>query len=859
MLDLRLQLTVGLTAFLLLPARYGLFQEDKNTIRVSQSDTTSLQQTTLSEKQNHISWDWSPDYKSFNLRTSGSSLVNLKGIGGSIAINGKTYFLQDAKVVSKPAETQVDDNEITRIEYSFPGINCLWIWELGYRNDKLVIQTAVKNTGKIPLSIGKWDVVNLSGKRNGNFLFGNTLNDARFFRWIAWNMRVEMLNSAGGLHSSDNLCLLFDPGIKQSFLSAFTTMDKMHCYHNITYSPLNGIEEYKATCSFGQYTLHPRQTLSAEELSITFYNNPYQALEDWADYIHESKKTVFPKLAHTGLSSGAWRQLYTGDGTRPDYAKFSLENAKGLRNKLKGFDIDIYRVNTLAALKDGIPGNWTKADERFFTYTKGYENFLRELQKLGFKPGVWNAPFWFCSEADNVLKENNKNLLRDCKGTPVTQTLNWSGDVSDTSYMSKLHQYYLDGTHPATKAYIKNVFAYNKKLGIRFYMLDFLQVPGNSCLYDPSQTPLQAAGNILKIIRETAGKDTHLQTAVSSTPAYSGLIDAARVGRDFGEGRPLEGAPISDWGNATYVLHDLNYSNTHYLLQNCAASYFTHRKLYINDLNLLTIDKPIPLEQARIVTTIFGLSGSPLMLGDDYHSINEERLKMVKLCLPRTQGWPIPVDLFDHVYPNDYSRFLKLPVKTGWGEYELVAVFNHDDTSYNAKLDFNTLGLHSNKSYRVYEFWNEEYFGTYREGFDYIIPPNSCRLFRIAEVREHPWLLSTDMHIQQGAVEVEELNWDEKRRCLSGRVTRPVGEVGNLYFIMPRKMRVLNSEGLWLMKELNDMNVIIRKEITFTKEHESFEIFFEPWERKYVPEHLMRHGTEEEWMESLQLPKNSVF
>ena len=433
--------------------------------------------------------------------------------------------------------------------------------------------------------------------------------------------------------------------------------------------------------------------------------------------------------------------------------------------------------------------------------------------------------------------------------------LNWAGNRDDTTRLSRLHRYYLDGTHPKTKEFVKDVFSYNREIGIRFYMLDFLAVPENSCLYDGSQTPLEAAGNILKIIRETAGDDTHLQTAVSSTPAYSGIISAARVGRDYGESRPLQGqgTPLSDWGNAMIVLHDHHYANTHWLVQNAAASYFTHRKMYINDLNSFTIDKPVPLEHARIATTIFGLCGSPLMFGDDFRRIDDERLRMAKLCLPRTEGWPIPIDLFDNVYPNDYSRYLNLPVKTSWGNYQLLAVFNEDETAYNADLDFSKLGLDIEKAYCVYEFWTEEYCGTYVEGLNYLIPPNSCRLFRISEAREHPWLLSSDMHIQQGAVEVEDLKWDKGRMCLSGTATRPVGEVGNLFFLMPRKMRVINNKGLWLMKELEDYKVIIRKQIVFNKEHEDFEIFFEPWEeRKHVPGHLMRNATVEEWLDAVK-------
>lgn len=832
-------------------------KENDKTRSKENVETISFLQKRPSANQNNVIWNWDDGYKSFSLKESDGNLIELSGLGGAVEIDGKTYFLENAKVISKPITKRVGKTAITTIEYLLSGISCSWIWELSYADGRLEVQTTLKNKGTVPLSIGNWDIVNLSKRRNGNFKFGNNPADVRFFRWRPLDMRVETLLSDEGKHASDNLCLLYDRELKQTFLSAFLTMDRMHGRHTIAFSPSDGIEEYKATCSFGKFSLPPKQQFVSEKLQILFHTDPYDALEKWADYIYDIKKPVFPELAHVGLSSGAWRQLYSGDGHLIDHSKTGLDNARAFRSRLKGFDADIFRLSTYTTLKNGIPGNWMEANEDFFYGSNGYKNFLKELKLLGFKPGVWVSPFWFFSEADHVLKENEENLLRDCTGAPIHYTMNWTGNVADTSYMSRLNQYFLDGTHPKTVDYVKKVFSYNRDIGVRFYMLDFLQVPTNSCVSDPSQTPLQAARNILKVIRETVGADTHLQTAVSSTPAYSRLIDAARVGRDFGEGRPLDGAPLSDWGNATYILHDRNYANLHYLLQNSAASFFTHRKLYINDLNILTVDKPVPLEHARFATTIFGLCGSPLMLGDDIYTINQDRLNMIKLCLPRTAGWPVPIDLFENVYPNNYARYLKLPVKKSWGEYQLLAVFNNEDSAYKATPDFEKLGLDRNKAYRIYEFWNEEYLGTFRGHFEYLVPPGSCRLFRIAEAADHPWLLSTDMHIQQGAVEVEELNWDEKRMRPSGKVTRPIGETGNLFFLMPRKMRVVNTEGLWLMKELDDMNVIIRKEIKFTREHETFELFFEPWERQYIPEHLMKKATEEQWMERINKGKRN--
>jgi hypothetical protein len=800
-------------------------------------------------QQQGANWNWHTNGCSFNVNSGGHGSIKLEGISGSVMINGKRYSLNNARKVSGKAKEPGSVGSVDRASFKLDGLDCTWTWELIDRNGGLEVSATLLNSGSTPLEIGKWDMVHLTIQEGGKFMVGEIPGDVRFFRWLPWDMHVERLTRSEGSRHSENICLLYNPSSKQAFMSAFISMDRMHCQHVVDYSSDDGIHEYRATCSFGKFQLQPGQKLVSEKLRISFYDDPYLALEDWAARIHDSKRSNFAALPPVGLSSGAWIDAWNEQ--EGGYAEVSLDNARSVRAKLKGFDVDIFRVSTWTSLKEGIPGNWFQASERHFTH--GFRTFLQEIQNLGFKPGVWMAPFWFFSEADGMLEKNRENLLHDCHGNPINNMMNWAGDLGDTIRLSRMHKYYLDGTHPKTVEFTREVFSHYRDLGIRFYMLDFLEVPGNACLYDPGKTPLEAASDILKVIRETATDDTHLQTAVASTPAFSGLINAARVGRDFGEGRPLQGAPLSDWRNATYVLHDYHYANTHYLVQNAAASYFTHRKLYINDLNVLTIDKPVPLEHARIAATVFGLCGTPLMLGDDFRRIHPDRLRMVKMCLPRTIGMPVPLDLFDHVSPDDYSRYLKLSVNTEWDSYTLVAVFNEDDTTYMAELDFERIGLDPDQAHQIYEFWTEEYCGTYKEKFDYIVPPHSCRLFRLSEARNHPWLLSSDMHIQQGAVEVEDLRWDPEMMCLSGRITRPIDEKGNLYLIMPRKMRVINDKGLWLMKDLVDMNVIIRKEISFESDHEEFELFFEPWEERYVTaKHLMPFSTESEWLDYVE-------
>ncbi len=219
----------------------------------------------------------------------------------------------------------------------------------------------------------------------------------------------------------------------------------------------------------------------------------------------------------------------------------ALANARAIRERLRGFAVR-YIWTSQSNLKDYLPGNWLRNNDE--QIPSGLPAFCAELLRLDFLPGLWVAPYWFYSEAEGMLEENRENLLRDAEGQPITYEGAFGWQYDDDLPCYHLHQYFLDGTHPKTLEFLRKVFGYYRDIGVRYYMLDFLGIVENSRLYDPARTPLQAGCDMLRVIRETAGPDTHIQTASSSTPGYVGLIDAARVGRDFGEGRPLQGVPL---------------------------------------------------------------------------------------------------------------------------------------------------------------------------------------------------------------------------------------------------------------------------------------------------------------------------
>jgi len=790
---------------------------------------------------------WSLKTGRFFIRPAADNTLALQNISGSVAMNGEVCSLTDAR----PAERTGADG---KSEFLFAN-GVRWIWTAREKGNALELVSTLRNESGKPVEIGEWNVLHGRADRDGRIDLGPDPETVRFFRWKPWDMCVECFAADGNYHST-TLCHLYAPAAKRTALIAFVTLDRMQCEHRIRYEKqAGGIAEYRAVCTPGEYSLPPGGELRSETLRITYHSDPYEALESWADNVNERYSPSFEGTAGVCSCEGTWADSFTS--RENDWSDVLLAETEATREKLGGFGISLTTGGTHCILKNGLPGNWLTFEKR--RDGGSYRELLTRLHREGWNFKLWFSPFWFFGEADGILEENRENLLKDNSGAPVSRDFHCGWEFGRGPYATqKLTKYYLDGTHPKTKEYLKKIFAEYRKLGARAYMLDFLGMIPGARRYDETCLPLEAARDIFKAIRDAAGTDTHLQTAVASSPAFIGCVNSARVVRDYGEGRPMH--PFPNWRNATYCMHDEHFSNAHSFVQNAAAAWFTNRKVYVNDLNEFTIDQPIPLEHARITATMFGLSGdSPMVLGDNLRKITPERLRMLKMCLPRTGGIPVPVDLFDSIGSAGGCHILKKVVTTTYDRYVLVAVFNTAPgaDAYRTRIDFSKIGCDSNEKYRVFEFWNGEYVGTYRDSFPCAVPPGCCRLFRLSIARPYPWLLSTDMHIEQGNAEVETLAYDEKTRTLRGTVRRPAGESGRLVFLMPRHLKLVNHEEANTMKEVIDMQTVISLHVVFRSDKEDFRLEFECMDTDYVARPgWLPYATEAEWLAYVKANKD---
>jgi hypothetical protein len=644
-----------------------------------------------------------------------------------------------------------------------------------------ILSATARNTGSTPAAVGRYrlseQVLTLSP-------------DAVALVVSGWQgpSRVERVRGAKPLVSK-TLTQLTDG--HASFQAGFITFERVSTEHEIRWDPAKKAVVVSSYCDFGYYELAPGAEISTETLRLDATADPFAALEQWADVVAAHyKPALWPKIP-AGWVGWSWVDGFNVER----YEDVVRRNARAIRTRLPGADIEYIWVS-MGNIADRRPGDWLNWNYKLFP--SGVRTVVRDLGEQNFKFGLWAGAYWL-----NATLKDDYARLRDTVLTRNGKPLVVPGPTWGDSYI-------LDPTHPKVKAHIRNVFETYRSWGVRYYMIDFLNAIGDAIpgtfrpgsFHDRSLVPgPQTFREGLKTIREAAGPDTYLLAATGPTLQAVGLVNAARIGTDYGEGRPLDG-PGKGFFPGTFVINRAEHWTSHRAATSAwATNYFNHNRLFLADSgNVLTIDKPVPRPDAEISATIFGLNGGPIMLGDDIDRMDAGRLEMVRQLFPRLSETARPVDLFTS--PGAPHVF-RLHVKRDWDEWDLLAVFNYGKDALAYKLEADPA------KEMVWDFWNGQTAGPM------VVAPGSVKLWRIARRRPHPWIISTDMHIRQGQAEIESCQWDGAKKTLTIRARRPAGSRGSVYVTAPKEMAVANPAGLWIAKDGNDGTLLIRVDFEF--------------------------------------------
>lgn len=641
------------------------------------------------------------------------------------------------------------------------------------------VKATLRNSGSAPIQLRR---VILAERTDPG------LAEARMLVMSGWQApsRVQRL-IRGTTLTSKIVTQLYEPAKDRYSHAGFLSFDRVSTLHELAWTN-NGEPVFRSICDFEGYSLPPGASVATEDLWLA----TGLRLDDWATRVAESYKPKLPAQPPSGWVGWSWVDPFNIE----NYEEVALRNAKAIRERLPGLPIDFLWVS-LGNLPDRRPGAWLEWNNKSFP--SGREKFVQELHALKYQFGLWCGAFWLNSQLTREVERLRPAFLSK-DGRPLTVPHRDLGEM-----------YILDPTHPLTLDYLRRVFTEYRNWGVRYYMIDFLNAIGGStpgtfipsayadAKVIPGPAPYRKA---LQAIRDAAGPDTFLLASTGPTFWTIGLFDGVRAGSDYGEGRPLDGPGKGFWP-ATFVINKPTYWTSHRTATDALASHsFLHRKLFWADSgNVLTVGQPVPLDDAQISTTIFGLNGGQIMLGDDISELPAERLRLLRLVFPRFPEAARVVDLFSSADP-DYPKIFHLPVRTSWDEWDLYAVFNYDSQPLTRTLPVSGTSL-------AWDFWNERYVGTVTKDLQVTVPPESVRLVRLSRLRNHPWVIGTNLNVRQGQGEISSCRWNESTHRLEIGYRAYPQQEGAIFVRAPKGWSVQNPKGIAIAKDGNDEGLIL--------------------------------------------------
>jgi hypothetical protein len=744
-----------------------------------------------------------------------------------LEVNGKMLDAANASDVSSTGGLESGQSGRLQVRFRNPGVSWEITFEFDPNGSAATIHSTVWNRGAAPIALGRCSLAEISGASRLNM--GRDAKDTVLLAISGWQA-PSRVRKISGLQSSKIVAQLHNRSSGVSAQLGFVTIDRINTQHDFWWNEEQQCLNGRSYCDFNGFSLAPGTRVESEKLLIQFHRDPHESLAKFAGSVQAHYKPRIWADAPAGWLGWAWVDPL--DIER--YEDVVRRNTRAIRERLPGLDINYIWIS-IGNLAGTLPGNWLNWNADLFP--SGREALIRDLASQGFRLGLWCGAYWLNTHLDSLVHQLDGAFLQQDGKPLLLPSADWG------------NSYALDPTHPKTLAFLQQVFSTYREWGVKYFMLDFLDAASGNTLgpaakdgrlqlrndgYHNGQliSGPEAFRKAFQVIREASGPDTYLLACTGPSFQHVGLADGARVGNDYGEGRPLRG-PGGGMAPGTFAINKPDFWTSHLYASNAMASHsFFHRKLFLCDSgNVLTVDKPVGLPDAQISATIFGINGGPIMLGDDIDRISEERLHIIRTLFPRCPECARAIDLFETPEP-DHPKLFHLPIRTAWENWHLLALFNYGESPLERNVSLTSLGVQSTEHHVIWDFWNERYLGTATERVSVWAAPRSVTLLRISPMRKHPWLLSTDMHIRQGQVEIQKINWDGTARRLTISATRPKGYTSNLYLRVPPGLALKNPAGRWIAKDANEGCLIVRVAMNFATDTSSREsIDFVPYRK----------------------------
>jgi len=409
------------------------------------------------------------------------------------------------------------------------------------------------------------------------------------------------------------------------------------------------------------------------------------------------------------------------------------------------FSVEMWQANHL---QTAVQPNYWSVDRRKFPH--GMKWLMDEIRKRGLKPGLWAVLF---GTGDEVFHAMWRELfLHDETGKPLQ---NWSG------------YYLLDPTRTEVKRMMSRyVRLMTDQWGAEYLKLDglsaraatsyseaFFQVPEVRQRFAvPAQDPFR---DCLLTLREAMGPDCYfLACGGDWQGACVGVADGARISNDvFYHGE------TPDWSSVVRSVRE------------AVKNLFFHNIIWHNDPDIVAVRPPLPLGEAAAWTTALALLGQIMFDSDILPDLDKERVALLQQVMPVVNARP------SQLYPLELQPIIDLKVVRPFGQWDVVGVFNWEEEASSEQtfvIELSALGLDSKQDYLVYDYADHSVQVVTSGSFSVTLPPHGYALFSVHKLQQVPQVISTNRHVAQGAISLEQVAWHPRLVALTGR-SRVVG------------------------------------------------------------------------------------
>jgi len=437
-----------------------------------------------------------------------------------------------------------------------------------------------------------------------------------------------------------------------------------------------------------------------------------------------------------------------------------IRNAEFASRVLKPYGLEYIQVD------EGFQkwhGEW-EGNDRF---PHGMKWLADRIHSLVLKPGLWIAPY-VISEPTDIFRNHKEWLLKNPDGS-LKRVGPWPDENSEWARNENPKRYGLDITHPGAAEWMSNLFEkVSGQWGYEMIKIDFVDWSLLSAhhYFDPSVSRAMAYRKGFEIMRKAVGNECHLQDC-GPGPITVGLLDSMRIELD------------QNYGYSPEVWNQ--YFNSTGSAPAAAKRYYFHKRTWINDADHLCVSMLSP-SQAQAAASLLALTGGNIISGDRLPDLDPVKIEIFKKTLPSFGEAARPVDLFD----TDFHRIFAVLVKKSFGEWTVAGFFNSSDSEMQEYvMPFDRLWLDNTKTYIAYDFWNNSFLGEMKNELKVKVPPASVLVMSVHEKSDIPKILSTDRHILQGAVELEDVRWDVDKEILSGVSLGAPDSAYNVYIYIP--------------------------------------------------------------------------